>query len=157
LIPDDPQAFEMCRVGDCNLSQTSLTSAAALTALRELPQTNAELYREITGQTAIRCTQAEAQTEADFSDEEGDSNDYGSDIPVDVIISDIISEGTIATPGFETDSAGVIVRNGAAEETEVAEDELKEDVCASGGVSPLGRGRRAKIGSTRYGAEWEGH
>jgi hypothetical protein len=65
------------------------------------------------------------------------------------------SLGAVATLGFETDSAGVIVRNSAAEETEVAEDELKEDICASKEVGPLGRGRRAKIGSTRYGAEWK--
>ena len=42
------------------------------------------------------------------------------------------------------------MRNGAAEEIEVAEDELKEDVCASREVGPLGRGRRAKIRSTKY-------
>jgi hypothetical protein len=41
----------MCCVGDVNLSQDSLTSAAALTALRELPKTAAALYHEITGET----------------------------------------------------------------------------------------------------------
>ena len=101
------QAFKMCRVGEYNLPQTSLTSAAALTALRELPQTNAELHHEITGQVAAR--NAEAETEADFSDEEGNTDDYGSDIPVDVIISHIISGGTVAIPGFETDNVGIIV------------------------------------------------
>jgi len=32
-----PQAWEMCRVGEFDLSHTSLMSAAALTALWELP------------------------------------------------------------------------------------------------------------------------
>jgi hypothetical protein len=37
----------MCHVGQFNLSHTSLISVAALTALRELPNTNTTLYHEI--------------------------------------------------------------------------------------------------------------
>ncbi|KAJ7870626.1 hypothetical protein B0H14DRAFT_3439978 [Mycena olivaceomarginata] len=37
-------AFEMCRVGDWNLSHASLTSPEALAGLRELRTTNPALY-----------------------------------------------------------------------------------------------------------------
>jgi hypothetical protein len=152
------QAFEMCQVGEYNLSQASLTSAVALTALCELPQTNAVLYREITGQMTNGSTPAEPETEPDFSNEEDYSEDYSSDIPIDVIISHIVSDGSVVIPGFEADDAGGIVRSGVAEETEIAEDELKEDEHASGKTpGPLGHGRWVKIGSMRYGAEWEQH
>jgi hypothetical protein len=39
----------MCHVGEFNLSQASLTSPAALTALWQLANTNTTLYHEITG------------------------------------------------------------------------------------------------------------
>jgi hypothetical protein len=41
----------MCRVGEFNLLQASLTSPAALTALQQLANTNTALYHGITGVT----------------------------------------------------------------------------------------------------------
>ncbi|KIM71114.1 hypothetical protein PILCRDRAFT_17365 [Piloderma croceum F 1598] len=101
------QAWEMCRVSEFNLSHASLTSAAALTALRELPNTNPALYREITG----------GKTQESTGEEEDEPIEYGSDIPVEVITAQIVSGGSVTTEGFEVDGDGSIVRTGVAEET----------------------------------------
>jgi hypothetical protein len=97
----------MCRVSEFNLSHASLTSAAALTALRELPNTNPALYREITG----------GKTQEFTGEEEDEPIEYGSDIPVEVITAQIVSGGSVTTEGFEVDGDGSIVRTGVAEET----------------------------------------
>jgi hypothetical protein len=54
----------MCRVGEFNLSQASLTSPAALTALRQLANTNTALYHENTGGNTV--TEAAKNEEPDF-------------------------------------------------------------------------------------------
>ena len=108
----------MCRVGEFNLSHASLTPAAALTALRELPNTNPTLYHEITGGK----TQESTDAEDDFPEEEEEPVEYDSDIPVEVITAQIVSGGSVAMEGFKGDD-GSIVRTGVAEETDVVHDE----------------------------------
>jgi hypothetical protein len=106
----------MCRVGEFNLSHASLTSAGALTALRELPNTNPTLYHEITGGK----TQESTGAEDDFPEEEDEPVECGSDIPVEVITVQIVSGGSVAME-FRVDD-GSIVRTGVAEETDVVHD-----------------------------------
>lgn len=141
----------MCCVGEFNLSHSSLTSAAALTALRDLPQTNPALYLEITGVAGVAAgANTMAGDEADFGDDDDLAEIYGSDIPVDAVIAHVLSAGDIPA-GFEAGENGSIVRGGMSEMTELEVE--KEEV----EVKVLGRGRREKTGSTRYGAEWEQH
>src|SRR6267154_5168305 len=109
----------MCRVGEFNLSHASLTSAVALTALRELPNTNPTLYHQITGGK----TQESTGAEDDFPEEEDEPIEYNSDIPVEVITAQIISGGSVAMEGFKVDDDGSIVRTGVAEETDVVHGE----------------------------------
>jgi hypothetical protein len=128
-----------------------LTSADTLSALRELPKTNPKLHDEI---TADRTNDGGGDDEPAFSaDSETDAGD-GSDIPIDVMRSVVMSGGSVATEGFGVDEEGSIVRTGAAEMSEEQGGEGDENV-----EQPvkLGRGHRAKAGSTRYGAEWEQH
>ena len=140
------QAFELCRAGDFNLSHASLTSAQALTALRELPTTNPTLHIEISaGKTDVN---AHALNEPAFS---VDTPDDGSDIPIDVVRSAVMSEGVVVDEGFAIDDDGAIIRTGVAEGLEEIEE--VENV----GPAVLGRGRRAKVGTKKYGAEWEEH
>ncbi|KAJ6569926.1 hypothetical protein B0H10DRAFT_1710612, partial [Mycena sp. CBHHK59/15] len=46
------KAFEMCRTGDYNFSQASLTSPEALERLRRLPDVDSVLHTELTQETA---------------------------------------------------------------------------------------------------------
>jgi hypothetical protein len=142
----------MCRISEFNLSQTSLTSPVTLTALRELPNTNPTLYREITGGKGDES----ADLEKNFIEGNDDLVEDGTDIPVDVIVAQIISGNSILVEGFKCDNEGVIVRTGVAEETEVVHDEFVSNG-DSIKAAPLGRGHRAKLVPSRYGtnAAWE--
>ncbi|KIM80631.1 hypothetical protein PILCRDRAFT_9444 [Piloderma croceum F 1598] len=51
------KAFELCHVGEFNLSHTYLMSVEALSALHQLPITNPSLHHEITGGKTSRCTE----------------------------------------------------------------------------------------------------
>ena len=147
------QAFEMCRVGDFNLSQDSSTLVAALTTLRELPKTNAALYREIRGETEAQVT----GNEDDLAEDDDDTPDeYGSDIPVDVIVSHIVSDGLVAIAGFGAVNHRGIARTGAAEDPETVADEPVEGVTAEA-TPVLGRRHRIKARPGKYGAAWERH
>jgi hypothetical protein len=137
----------MCRVGEFNLSQASLTSLAALTALRQLANTNTTLYHEITGGNTV--TEAAKNEEPDFPEDSDIQTNDGSDIPVDVIITHIMSGGS-AAEGFKVNDEGSIMQIGVAEETDL-HIELMGDK-----DKPLGRSHRVKFGSKRYKtAEWE--
>jgi hypothetical protein len=114
-----------------------LTSAAALTALRELPNTNAALHHGITGGKIAET----AGEEDDFREDEDDPVDYGSDIPIEVVTTQIVS-----------DNNGGIVRTGVAEQTDVMHDDPTTDGHDSVSAVSLGRGHRVKVVSTRYGA-----
>jgi hypothetical protein len=135
----------MCRVGDFNCSQASLTSAEALAALRELPKSNPALYKEFTGECEDVAI-AEEELEPAFSEESGEEDD--SDIPIDVIVAPI--EQDDVGQGFQIDSDGRIERTGVAEDAEA-------EIPSLDAVLILGRGKRAKISSTRYTSAWEQH
>src|SRR5215471_18894397 len=129
------QAFEMCKVGEFNCSQASLTSGEALNALRQLPKTNPSLYKQFTGECEDKAN-LEDETEPEFSADD-DTND-DSDIPIDVIVSQI-AEGEIG-PGFEASADGRIERTGLAEDVDV---EIPVAVTMDESLI-LGRGKREK-------------
>ncbi|KAF7349854.1 ATP-binding cassette sub-family A member 6 [Mycena venus] len=112
------KAWEHCAVGDFNCSQTSLTSPAALTALRELPTTDPDLYRELIGQKQPTETVVEEELFADDEEVKGYCDE--SDIPVDVLITHVTTGGVAALPdGFQIDDEGNLCRNSAAEDPEL--------------------------------------
>lgn len=145
----EQQAFEMCRVGSFNSSHASLTSADALTALRNLPKSNPTLYAQLTGQ--VEDTVAADNDEEPAFFESGVADD-DSDIPMDVIVSHTMEEGL--GHGFEMSEEGGIKRTGIAESGEDIEVEGLEATAPL----TLGRGKRAKTASTRYSTQaWEQH
>ena len=136
----------MCRIGDFNASQASLTSADALTALRNLPRSNPALYKQFTGEAEGTITINEPEEQA-FSENEAVEDD--SDIPMDVILSHIMEEDL--GHGFEANDEGQIERTGIAEDVE-------SEVAAVAAPLILGRGKRTKTTSTRYNTlAWEQH
>jgi hypothetical protein len=76
--------------------------------------------------------------------------DDSCDIPIDIVRSAVMSDGVVSAEGFAIDDEGGIIRTGVAEETEGDEGENASPV-------ELGRGRRARVGTKKYGAEWEEH
>ena len=139
----------MCRVGEFNLSHVSLTSVATLATLRLLPKTNPKLYEEISADT----THFHSGEEPTFFTPDNDLDD-GCDIPIDVIRSTVMAGGSVVDEGFAIDDGGVVVQTGVAEELEAIEEAEK---VGNNVLVELGRGRRVKIGSKKYGGEWEGH
>jgi len=79
------QAFELCRIGNVNCSHTSLTSPNTHTALRELPNTNLCLHRELLGtEKAPPLTDDSEEEEPEpFADEVEDD----SDIPITAVVN----------------------------------------------------------------------
>lgn len=162
------EAFELCKCGDSNnLSHSSLTSSSTLTSLRLLPQINATLYAEFTGANSSADTHINAETNKSSSDEESPfitedalSWDDGCDVPLDVVKS-AVTTGTVDDGRFALDGSGAIVRNGTAEVLEdvngEGNDPADDDIDDEPVPVTLGRGRRAKIGSKKYGVEWELH
>jgi hypothetical protein len=90
-------------------------------------------------QAAVSSIFGQLETEAHA----GDSSD--------TIQAVAVSQGSIAVNGFDIDDEGSIMRNG------VAEAELTMKAMVTELQVELGRGRRAKTGSRRYGPEWEGY
>lgn len=135
----------MCRIGDFNASQASLTSADALMALRNLPKSNPTLYKQFTGEMDDTAM-TEPEEPAFFENEVIDDD---SDIPMDVILSHIMDEGV--GHGFEANDEGGIERIGVAEEVEA-------EIAVVAPPLILGRGKRTKTTSTRYSTlAWEQH
>jgi hypothetical protein len=135
----------MCRAGDFNLSHASLTSTPALTAPHELPITNPILHQEIsTGKTN---TQDDLDNEPTFSIKTPDDS---CDIPIHIVRSTVMSDGVVPAEGFAIDDEGSIVRTGVAEETEGDEGE-------NASPAELRCGHRTRMGTKKYGAEWEKH
>jgi hypothetical protein len=135
----------MCRAGDFNLPHASLTSAPALTVLHERPVTNPTLHQEISA--------GKTNTKDDLDDEPTFSiktPDNSCDTLINIVRSTVMSDGVVSAEGFAIDNEGGIVRTGVAEETERDKGENASPV-------ELGCGRRAKMGTTKYGAEWEEH
>ena len=162
------QAFELCKCGDSNnLSHSSLTSSSTLTALCLLPQTNATLYAEFTGANSSPDAHINAETDKSSSNEESPfitedtlSWDDRSDVPLDVAKS-VVTTSTVDDGQFALDGSGTIVWNGTTEVLEDVDgegnDPTDDDIDDEPVPVTLGRGRRAKIGSKKYGVEWELH
>ncbi|KAJ6523242.1 hypothetical protein DFH09DRAFT_1330120 [Mycena vulgaris] len=142
------KSFEMCAAGEFNCSQASLTSPAALAALRELPKTNPALHLELTGQTHPTI---EIDKEDLFSKDEENLYNDESDVPVEVVINHVTSRGAAALPaGFATTDDGSIARIGAAEDTEL-------DVNVDDLPLAVRRPKRSEKKVARFGGEgaWE--
>jgi hypothetical protein len=138
----------MCRVGNWNLSQASLTSPEALAGLRELRTTNPTLHAALT-QTI------ELSEETDNGD--GDDPFQGADvyddcdIPLAVVSDHLLSGGSLAA-NFVVGVEGGITRCGDAEASDAEQDESEVEPAG------LGRGQRRKIAARRYqGPAWEEH
>ncbi|KAJ7830292.1 hypothetical protein B0H14DRAFT_3464892 [Mycena olivaceomarginata] len=127
------KSFELCAVGQFNFSQASLTSPAALAALRDLPNTNPALHLELTG--ASKPTE-DVIEERVFEEEEEDCYNDESDVPVDVMISHVIPRVT---------EDGSLIRNGAAEDPEI-------DVAADDLPLSVRRGKRS--GKKKHIVQW---
>lgn len=140
----------MCHVGDFNFSHASLTSAAALSALQELPTMNPALHHTF---SLRKTNQTTVDDELAFPNDDGGIND-GCDIPVDVVQSVVMLEGIVAKNGSVLDSKGSIVRTGIAEDVEEIIELEELDVVQS---TELGCGHHAKTGSRKYRADWEKH
>lgn len=115
-----PKAFELCCVGNFNLSQQSLTSPEALAALRELPKSNPALYRELVG--LDEPVEEPVGSEDEFSDDVEDA----SDIPVDVVSTLLASDSTHVEEGFKIDDEGCVVRVAEVENAEAGEEAAAE-------------------------------
>jgi hypothetical protein len=76
-----------------------------------------------------------------------------SDIPIEVVRAVVMPQGSAAINGFAIDEQGSVVRTGVAE----TDSESTTEVITAELAVELGRGRRAKTGSKKYGAEREGH
>jgi hypothetical protein len=125
------KAFELCAMGDFNLSHTSLMSAKALAALCELHKTNPALHAEIT--TGI--AKDTANDEPVFSVEVEASAGDGSDILIEVVRAVVMSQGSAAINGFAIDEQGSVMRTG------VAETESTMEVITAELAVKLGHGR----------------
>jgi len=141
-----PKAFELCHVGNFNLSQQSLTSPEALAALRELPKLNPVLYRELVG--LDKPVEEPVRSESEFSDDVEDA----SDIPVDVVLALVTSGSTHVEEGFKIDDEGRVVRVAEVENAEAGEEAAAEP-------EPVGRGHQKKKATMPWGgvAIWERH
>ncbi|KAJ6615663.1 hypothetical protein B0H10DRAFT_2255135 [Mycena sp. CBHHK59/15] len=145
------KAYELCSVGPFNCSHASLTSTAALAALRDLPKTNCALHCELTGEAEAR---EEIVNEDLFAENEEDLtyNDE-SDVPIEVLINHVTSGGVAPLPdGFVVGEDGDLARNGAAEDPEL-------DVVADDLLLAVRRPKRATKAPTQYGGDemWEEH
>jgi len=118
----------MCRIGDFNCSQESLISGEALAALRDLLRTNPDLHKEITGQEEPEQT---GEDESTFSLDHELLDD--TDIPTDVVIDHVVSDGKQVEQGFMVDGNGMVTRDSVAEELEMGDaGNDAEAVCGHG-------------------------
>lgn len=158
----------MCRATDeFNLSQTSLTSQAALTALRELPITNPELHAQLS-HTHEQCFPSDTdptapELEPDFSDNldmlDDGLYDDGSDIPTSDIISFTVAGKKNVNKLFLVNDDGNIERSAAVENAEVESEVVPEGEIAAASSAVRGKGLRKKIKTRPFGGtgwDWEG-
>ncbi|KAF7371545.1 DDE superfamily endonuclease [Mycena venus] len=143
------KAFELCRVGDFNRSQASLTSPEALGRLRHLRQDNPELYAELTQSgDAVTTIPVSEIEEAPFFEQDVYDD---CDVPLKVV-SDLLAAGSSSvTAGFAVSENGGLARSGDAEKSDAEEEPAPPP-------ATLGRGQRRKIATSRYqGPLWEEH
>jgi len=100
-----------------NLSQESLTSPEALSALCELPKSNPALYWELVGPPE-EAEGSEDKFSEDFED--------ASDIPVDVVLNLITLGSRHVEEGFKIDNEGCVVQVAEVENVEADEEVVVE-------------------------------
>ncbi|KAJ7753269.1 hypothetical protein B0H16DRAFT_1723303 [Mycena metata] len=146
------KAWELCRVGEWNLSQASLTSPAALAALRELCTTNPTLYDAL-NQTSTSTVIVGGEIEEPAFP----TNVYDDcDVPLDVVADAVASGGSDIAANFTVGEDGGVARSRNAEASD-AEDE-ESDLEVDSEPVALGRGQRKKFVARRYqGPAWEEH
>ena len=142
----------MCRVGEFNQSQASMTSPAALAALRDLPQTQPDLHLELTSNLVV-------QEPTDGVDEPAFSNEVedASDIPLQTAISHVMSENADLEDGFIVQEDGSLSRASVLEDPDHI-DEASLIPAALEAPSPiLGRGQRNRSAPKLFGGAgaWE--
>ncbi|KAF8172178.1 hypothetical protein K438DRAFT_1940517 [Mycena galopus ATCC 62051] len=132
------KAFEMCCVGDSNLSHASLTSSQTLGRLRRLPKDNPALHTELT-QSAAKDEMTAVIPNSDVQEEMFLQQEVydDCDIPLDVV-SDLVG-GSSFLGNFAVGDDGGLTRAGDAE---TSDPELEDaDIVPAA----LGRGQRKKV------------
>jgi hypothetical protein len=140
----------MCRVGNFNQSQASLTSPEALAALRDLPRSNPALYAELTSGDDEGILLSTIEEPAFTSDSVEDE----SDIPVEVVVDHLASGSAELADGFRVEDGDVITRTSCLEDpNQDVEEEMDEPgtsaLMASVPPAGLGRGHRVHKPSRR--------
>ncbi|KAM6490312.1 hypothetical protein JOM56_014289 [Amanita muscaria] len=100
----------MCQVRAFNCSHASLTSNETLALLRNLPNTNRALYEQLMYQKELGLDNNE---EPAFASDGVELDDM--DIPTDVLIDHLVSDGTVLENGYAVGKDGSLVRNNLAE------------------------------------------
>ncbi|KAJ7038746.1 hypothetical protein C8F04DRAFT_1255666 [Mycena alexandri] len=146
------KAWEMCTVGEWNLSQASLTSPAALSVLRELCTTNPILYDALN-----QASTSAIIVGGDVEEPMYPSGVYDDcDVPLDVVADAVTSGGSNIAANFAVDENSGITRSGIAEVSDAEDDESDFEVDSE--PVALGRGQRKKTVARRYqGPAWEEH
>jgi len=155
----------MCRVGDFNQSHASMTSPAALAALRDLSVSNLTLYREFMITSRVIDTSESEPDPVEPDLEQNTTVDDESDIPLHVAIEHIISGSSRLPDGFTQHEDGALTRSAVVEnpDLDVNTNKMEEGLGEGLNVSPvadpvvappahaaLGRGHRTKKVSRHY-------
>ncbi|KAG6805720.1 hypothetical protein H0H92_011818 [Tricholoma furcatifolium] len=98
--------------------EKELTSLETLSALRNLPKTDPDFYRELTEAAEVVSGVSESSEEPTYSNNFEDD----SAVPMDVVLQCMAGNGL--RDGFGVDDHGSITRVGSAESMEVIDDEL---------------------------------
>ncbi|KAF8150370.1 hypothetical protein K438DRAFT_1779006 [Mycena galopus ATCC 62051] len=127
-----PRIKEVQNAGLRNLRTTNPTLHAALTetVVTELP--------------VFDVTEEEAYTNRVVNDD--------CDVPLDVVASYLVSNGSSVTTNFAVGDNGGITRSGNAEASD-AEEEEEDHEPVDAAPAVLGRDQRKKIPTSRYGAQ----
>ena len=138
------KTFEMCQTGDFNCLHVSLVSNEALALLRNLPISDPALYKKLTYQQEPVL----GKEEPAFTDEVEEFTMDDIDIPTNILIDHLLSDGAALEDGYAVDERGCVVRNNLAEHVD---DVHEEDAAAAAAPILLGRGCRKKMKPALYG------
>jgi hypothetical protein len=140
------QAFEKCVIRDWNLSYECLTGAAIRSKLRTLRETDPTFWGELT----VKETNTTLPPENIPQPEDQEIFDGGlddSDVPIDAVIGNVISEG--APKGYTVSIGGGLEADADAERFEECAPK-GVDGDGDGGEKELGRGKRRKQANRLY-------
>ncbi|KAF5372041.1 hypothetical protein D9615_008034 [Tricholomella constricta] len=148
------KAWEMCRVGDLNLSYESLTSPATREILQNLPSTDPNFFAELTrprSRVPILSIEDVLVEDAEISEVDIPVDD--SVVPHEAVVDDLHGElPETDDQHFVRGADGVI---SAAEAEEVLIEEVEGVLLDTTGAvaQDLGRGKRKKLRNGLYTAE----